>query len=142
MFLIDIIAVRPLPCRQLELTFENRLRTIVEMDRVLKNYTGIFAPLLDENYFQQVNVDTELGTIVWPIGADVCPDVLYSMASGQPIIESLPLEMTGLLSVCDTAQGAFKQSIRPVSRSPNSANSFVSYAISMTAIRQRICIGQ
>jgi len=86
MFLIDIITVRPLSNRQLELTFENGLCAIVEMDRVLKNYTGIFAPLLDENYFQQVKVDTELGTIVWPNGADVCPDVLYSIASGKPII--------------------------------------------------------
>jgi hypothetical protein len=86
MFLIDITAVRPLPNRQLELTFENGLLAIVEMDRLLKSYTGVFTPLLEDNYFQQVKVDTELGTIVWPNGADVCPDVLYSMASGQPII--------------------------------------------------------
>jgi hypothetical protein len=86
MFLIDIVAVRPLPGRQLDLTFENGLRAIVEMDNVVKNYTGIFIPLLDDNYFQLVKVDTELGTIVWPNGADVCPDVLYSLASGQPIL--------------------------------------------------------
>ncbi len=92
MFLIDIIAVRPLSNRQLDLTFENGLRAIIEMDRVLKSYTGVFAPLLEENYFQQVKVDTELGTIVWPNGADVCPDVLYSMASGQPIINPLAIE--------------------------------------------------
>jgi hypothetical protein len=92
MFLIDIIAVRPLPSRQLELTFENGLRAIVEMDRVLKSYTGVFAPLLADNYFRLVKVDTELGTIVWPNGADVCPDVLYSMASGQPIINHTAIE--------------------------------------------------
>lgn len=90
--MIDIITVRPLPNRTLELTFENGLRAIVEMDRVLHNYTGIFSPLLDENYFQQVKVDTELGTIVWPNGADVCPDVLYSIASGQPIINNSIIE--------------------------------------------------
>lgn len=92
MFLIDIIAVHPLPNRQLDMTFENGLRAIVEMDRVLKNYTGIFTPLLDENYFQQVKVDTELGTIVWPNGADVCPSVLYSIASGEPIINNSIIE--------------------------------------------------
>ena len=96
MFLIDIIAVRPLPKRQLDLTFENGLRAIVEMDRVLKNYTGIFAPLLDENYFLQVKVDTELGTIVWPNGADVCPDVLYSFASGKPIVSNSVIEYSAI----------------------------------------------
>jgi hypothetical protein len=92
MFMIDVISVLPLPSRQLELTFENGLCAIVEMDRVLKDYTGVFSPLLDVNYFQQVKVDAELGTIVWPNGADVCPDVLYSIASGQPISESSNVE--------------------------------------------------
>lgn len=96
MFLIDIIAVCPLPNRQLELTFENGLRAIVEMDRVVNNYTGIFALLLDENYFRQVKVDTELGTIVWPNGADACPDVLYSIASGQPIINPQLIEYSAV----------------------------------------------
>lgn len=37
----------------------------------------IFAPLReDERVFRQVRVDEELGTLVWPNGADICPDVL------------------------------------------------------------------
>lgn len=86
MFLIDIMEVRPLANRQLELTFADGLRATLDMDRVLKSYTGIFAPLLEADYFQKVKVDHELGTIVWPNGADICPDVLYSFASGKPII--------------------------------------------------------
>ena len=66
------------------MVFEDGLQAVVDMDQVVKNYTGVFAPLLDENYFQLVKVDPELGTIVWPNGADVCPDVLYSHASGKP----------------------------------------------------------
>ena len=31
----------------------------------------------DPAKFRQVRVDPELGTIVWPNGADVCPDVLF-----------------------------------------------------------------
>lgn len=85
MFLIDVINVNALPGRKLELTFEDGLRAVVDLDRVVKSYTGVFAPLLDESYFQRVKVDPELGTIVWPNGADVCPDVLYSQASGRPI---------------------------------------------------------
>ncbi|MHB9118251.1 MAG: DUF2442 domain-containing protein [Burkholderiales bacterium] len=86
MFLIDIKEVRPLDNRQLELTFADGLRATLNMDRVLKSYTGVFAPLLEPDYFRQVKVDLELGTIVWPNGADVCPDVLYSFASGKPIV--------------------------------------------------------
>jgi hypothetical protein len=86
MFLIDVTAVVPLENRRLKLTFADGLSAIVEMDRVIGGYSGVFACLMDDRYFEQVRVDPELGTIVWPNGADVCPDVLYSFASGQPIV--------------------------------------------------------
>jgi hypothetical protein len=85
MFLIDVTQVHALPNRNLDLTFENGFHGIVDMDRVVKNYTGVFAPLLQDEYFKQVTVNTELGTVVWPNGADLCPDVLYSQATGIPI---------------------------------------------------------
>jgi hypothetical protein len=34
-------------------------------------------PLKDPAYFSQVKVDPELGTVSWPNGADLDPDVLY-----------------------------------------------------------------
>ena len=86
MFLIDVTHVNALPDRKLELVFEDGLRAVVEMDRVVQSYTGVLAPLLDDDYFKLVKVDPELGTIVWPSGADVCPAVLYSHASGKPIV--------------------------------------------------------
>jgi hypothetical protein len=86
MFLIDVIQVKPLEDRKLDLVFADGLQAIVDMDRVIKSYTGVFAKLTSDTYFRQVKVDPELGTIVWPNGADVCPDVLYSFASGAPII--------------------------------------------------------
>ena len=84
--MIDVTKVNALPGRKVGLVFEDGLQAVVDMDQVVKNYTGVFAPLLDENYFQLVKVDPELGTIVWPNGADVCPAVLYSHASGKPIV--------------------------------------------------------
>ncbi|MFP5488229.1 MAG: DUF4160 domain-containing protein [Acidimicrobiia bacterium] len=34
----------------------------------------------DADYFARVSVDEELGTIVWPNGADLAPDVLHEQA--------------------------------------------------------------
>ena len=41
---------------------------------------SMFEPLRDVGYFARVTVDAELGTIVWPNGADVAPDVLHEQA--------------------------------------------------------------
>lgn len=86
MFHIDVSSVKPLPERSLELTFADGLIAKVNVDDIVHEYTGVFAPLLDEDFFQKVFVAEHLGTIVWPNGADLCPDVLYSAASGKPIL--------------------------------------------------------
>ena len=36
-------------------------------------------------FFKQVRVDPEIGTLVWPNKVDFCPDVLYSEATGTPL---------------------------------------------------------
>jgi hypothetical protein len=37
----------------------------------------VFEPLADPEFFAQVRVDGELGTVVWPNGADLDPLVLH-----------------------------------------------------------------
>ncbi|MGH9929133.1 MAG: DUF2442 domain-containing protein [Pyrinomonadaceae bacterium] len=86
MFLIDVVDVKPLDGHKLELSFSDGLKASVDLDQVIKSFEGVFAPLKDPNYFRLVTVNPEIGTIVWPNGADLCPDVLYSYASGKPII--------------------------------------------------------
>ena len=51
------------------------------------NPAGVFGPLRDPPYFAQVELWAEAGTIRWPNGADICPDVLYSEATGAPLPE-------------------------------------------------------
>ena len=80
----DIISVKPLEGYQLYLCFEDGTEGIVDISQVIQ-FTGIFAPLQDRAYFSQVQVNPEIGTISWSNEADLDPDVLYSIVTGQPI---------------------------------------------------------
>jgi hypothetical protein len=51
---------------------------------------GVFAPLEEAEFLRQVAVAQELGTIVWPNGADICPDLLHSWTTGQPVSSPEP----------------------------------------------------
>lgn len=71
-----------LPDLTLKLTFENG-RTVRLPDVVA--FTGVFAPLADPAFFAQAIVNADLGTVCWPNGAAIDPDVLYSAATGEPL---------------------------------------------------------
>ena len=80
----DIVAVQPLDCYKLHLTFENDVAGIVDIAEII-DFTGVFAPLNNPAYFAQVTVNPDLGTICWGNGADLDPDVLYSLVANQSL---------------------------------------------------------
>jgi hypothetical protein len=73
----DIVAVKPLEGHQLWLRFEDSIEGVIDISQMI-TFSGIFAPLQDTEYFAQVKIHPELGTIVWQNGADLDPDVLYA----------------------------------------------------------------
>ncbi len=86
----DVVEVQPLGSYRLHLRFEDGVEGDLDLAGVIE-FKGIFAPLRDEKEFAKVQLHPELGTIVWPNGADLDPDVLYARVSGEPIDLAVPL---------------------------------------------------
>ncbi len=75
---------------RLELSFTDGARGELDLRGRIVGRGGVFRPLEDLSFFQQVRVDPEAGTIVWPNEVDFCPDVLYRLVTGKPIRELAP----------------------------------------------------
>ena len=74
--MVEITSVEVLRNRLVRLTFSDGLVRSVDLSEFL------WGPALsdlasDDELFNAVAVDPELGTIVWPNGADLDPDVLH-----------------------------------------------------------------
>jgi hypothetical protein len=77
-----IVAASPRHGFLLDLSFTDGSRGLVDLSSWVVGSTGVFAALRDPAVFAQVAVDRAAGTIVWPNGADLDPDVLYELAHG------------------------------------------------------------
>ena len=82
--------VRHLGEYRLELSFTDGTTGELDFKTRVVGRGGVFRPLEDVSFFKQVQVDPEAGTIVWPNDVDFCPDVLYSLVTGEPIQEMEP----------------------------------------------------
>jgi hypothetical protein len=76
MKLVDVVAVRHVRDYVVWLRFEDGSEGEVDLWSSLRG--PVFEPLHDIEYFKQVRVDPELGTITWPNGADIAPETLYA----------------------------------------------------------------
>ena len=76
---------QPLDNYRLRLRFGDGIEGVVDLSSTL-SFRGVFEPLRDPSFFRQVRVDPELGTVIWPNGADLDPDVLYANVTGQEIV--------------------------------------------------------
>lgn len=59
----------------LRIKFDDDMERIINFKPVLEG--SLFGPLQDETQFNQVEINPELHTLVWPNGADFDPETLH-----------------------------------------------------------------
>ena len=72
----DVLEVRHVRDYTLWLCFQDGACGEVDLRASLRG--TVFEPLRDVEYFKQVRVDPEIGTIVWQNGADIAPETLHA----------------------------------------------------------------
>jgi hypothetical protein len=80
----DIVEARVTGGHRLYLRFEDGVEGEVNLDELV-DFQGVFEPLREPSEVAKVRVDQELGTVCWPSGADLDPDVLYAKVTGEAI---------------------------------------------------------
>lgn len=87
----DVVSVEPTEAYRLRLTFDDGTEGEVDVAALVR-FVGVFEPLRDPAEFRKAHVDPEIGTVVWPNGADLDPLVLYAEVRGVDVEELLATE--------------------------------------------------
>lgn len=101
-YLPAVVGVAVLGDHLLRLLFSDG--TVGDVDFSREHWTGILEPLNDPQYFAQVEVDAEAGTVVWPDGIDLAPEPLYEQTPPPPrsCLTSARQPVGGPSSVCSS----------------------------------------
>lgn len=86
--LLDVVAVEPLPGFNLRLTFENGEVRHFAMAHFLARAGGVFVSLRKMALFKQANLAN--GTVAWPNGADLDPELLYEKSIPETAADVAP----------------------------------------------------
>lgn len=73
--LYDVTAFEPVKLYTLRVHFNDGTQHVIDFEPVL--HGEMYAPLRDVSLFNQVRLDPEIRTLVWPNGADFDPYVLH-----------------------------------------------------------------
>lgn len=80
--LAAITEAKALDPYRVQVRFQDGTEGIIDLASQIE-FTGVFEPLRDPDFFRQVHIDD--GALTWPNGADLDPDVLYSQITGAPL---------------------------------------------------------
>jgi hypothetical protein len=67
----------------LRLTFRDGV--VGDVSFANREWRGVFEPMRDPNFFAQVSVDPQWGTVVWPGELDMAPEPLYEEACAHRV---------------------------------------------------------
>jgi hypothetical protein len=70
-----LIGVEPRGQYEIWLRFDDGTEGVLDLEAEL--WGEVFEPLRDPAEFRKLRLDEELGTVVWPNGADFAPEFLY-----------------------------------------------------------------
>lgn len=59
----------------IRIEFDDGTEQVINFEPIL--YGPVFGPLRDVTLFNQVKLDEDFGTLEWPTGADIAPEVLH-----------------------------------------------------------------
>jgi Protein of unknown function (DUF2442) len=81
--LVDITHVEVIADKRVRLTYADGI--VGDVDFTGRNWGGVLAPLNDPDFFAQVFVNPESGTLTWPGDLDLAPEPLREAARQNPV---------------------------------------------------------
>jgi len=82
-----VVAFKKVAPFTLRLEFEDGTLQVIDFRPVLRG--ELFGPLQDPSVFDQVQLDPEAHTLVWPNGADFDPAMLHNWPQAGPKLRAL-----------------------------------------------------
>ena len=77
----SITSIKILAPYILELTFNDCTKKTINFKNILNG--EMYSPFRDLSFFNQVKIDNEVKTIVWPNGADFDPETLHDWEENE-----------------------------------------------------------
>jgi len=71
----------------LKVLFDDGTSQVIDFLPILKG--ELYGPLKDPSLFDQVWIDPEVHTLVWPTGADFDPAILHNWPESSPALKTL-----------------------------------------------------
>jgi hypothetical protein len=68
----------------IQIMFEDETEQIINFEPILSG--PVFGPLKDKSLFDKVKLEKNFGTLEWPNGADISPEVLYDWPEHEAAI--------------------------------------------------------